>query len=159
MSLFQKLNSEGYLRDLDVNREEILLELGLGQVDPNTLDFNFVDFGALTIPKCYELAVHAVGYQEYVSGILALTLQRRKNAEAKLESILNKSIAGSSLKPTEAKAAAKGSDEYIKIARAVSALDAWEGYLQRLTKTLDQIHYLAKNKLDELKGQYNKGKV
>jgi len=118
-----------------------------------------VDFAALTIPRCYQLAFHAIGYQEYVSGVLALTLQRRKNAEAKLESILNKSISGSTMKPTEAKAAAKGSDEYIKIARAVSALEAWEDYLNRLIKTLDQIHYLAKNKLDELKGQISKGKV
>ena len=159
MSLFQKLNSEGYLRDLEVQKEVILEELGLGEIDPETLDFEYVDFSSTDIGSYYRLAVLSIRYQEYVSGILALTLQRRKNAEAKLESILNKSIANSALKPTEAKAAAKGSDEYMKVARALSAIEAWEDYLHRLTKTLDQTHYLAKNKMDELKNQYHKGHV
>lgn len=149
LTLFQELNESGFLNGLEIDKDGILEEMGLGAVRKNR--FEWEDLYSANAEDCYDIATKAVRYQEYAGEMLARTQKRRKDAEADLEESLNKSIAvNKGAKITEAKALAKGSPEYTVISKRISALSAWEDYLERFIDVLEKYHYLGKKKLDEI---------
>lgn len=154
--LFDTLNAEGHLDGLDLNKDEILRNIGLGQVVNGV--FKWSDLYAASGEDCYDTAIKAVRYQEYVAEILALTQKRRGTIEANLDRILNSTISGNKgLKITEAKALAKGSDDYVKKLEEVESLKSWEDFLKRFIDVLEKYHYLAKNRLSEIQNNFKKG--
>ena len=155
-NLFQSLNEDGYLNDLELDNDHVLLQIGLGRMINGK--FEYTDLSQTSGDHCYDLCIRAIRFQEYISRILSLTQKRKKDAEAELEEILNRALTTKrELKVTEAKAAAKGSPEYTRAARKISALSAWADYLDRLGDVLEKYHYLAKKRLDEIQSQYRKG--
>ncbi len=156
LTLFQELNEDGYLNGLEIDKDAILEQMGLGIIRNNR--FEWQDIFSATAEDCYDIATKAVRYQEYAGEMLARTQKRRKDAEADLEESLNKSITqNKGAKVTEAKAAAKGNPEYTTISKRISALTAWEDYLERFVDVLEKYHYLAKKKLDEIYQNQRKG--
>jgi len=149
IKLFQELNEDGYLEGLEIDKDFILEQVGLGIIQNGV--FRWADINVQNAEGCYDIATKCVRYQEYAGEMLSRTLKRRKDAEADSEGVLNKAItANKGAKITEAKALAKGSDEYIIISKRISALGAWEEYLKGFVDILEKYHYLAKKKLDEI---------
>ena len=147
--LFQELNEDGHLNGLEIDKDAILAQIGLGAVIGG--QFRWKDINDTDIEGCYDVATKCVRFQEYAGEYLSRTVKRRKDAEADSEGVLNKAIAANKgAKITESKALAKGSDEYIFISKKISALAAWEEYLKGFMDILEKYHYLAKKKLDEL---------
>jgi hypothetical protein len=156
-SLYQVLNEEKHLEGLELDKEEILRLMGLGRINKATNKFEWDDVFQFSQEDCYDAAVKAVRYQEYAAEVLAMTQKRRKDSEAAVDGVLNKSmVANRGMKATEARAAAKGSDEYVAISRRIASLTAWEDYLERFVDVLEKYHYLAKKRLDELNSQHRK---
>jgi hypothetical protein len=123
----------------------------LWEVRSSDSKFEYNDVFSFDAENCYDIAIKAVRYQEYAGEILAKTKKRLRDAAAEIEESLNKSITqNKGAKVTEAKALAKGSHEYTVIAKRISALEAWEDYLERFIDVLEKYHYLAKKKLDEI---------
>lgn len=156
LTLFQELNQDGHIQGLEIDKDGILEQMGLGVIQNNR--FEWQDIFSATAEDCYDIATKAVRYQEYAGEMLARTQKRRKDSEADLEESLNRSIAvNKGSKVTEAKALAKGSPEYTLISKKISALTAWEDYLERFVDVLEKYHYLAKKKLDEIYQNQRKG--
>lgn len=151
MGLFQTLNKENQLEGLELDKEDMLDTLEMGIIDRNNNEFGYIPFHEKSIGECYKIASMSIRFQEHVAEVISLTTQRERDAAAKLEEILNHSLTlNSNLKVTEAKAVAKGNAEYVRVQRMMGTLESWKDYLIRFSKTLDQIHYLSKNRIDNL---------
>lgn len=150
MKLFEELNAEGYLDGLEVDKENIMAQIGLDEVRADT-QFAYDNIFEATAEDCYDIAIKAVRYQEYIGEMLSRTQKKNKFAAADSEQVLNNVIAqNKGGKITESKAMAKGSPEYTDISKRIAALTAWEDYLERFIDVLEKYHYLAKKKLDEI---------
>lgn len=156
--LFEALNTEGHLDGLEIDKDEILEDLGFRRVTKSGL-IEYPDFSAIDLGGSYDLALQSIGYISYISEVLAVTAKRYKDSEVSLDDVFNKTLGrnANNLKVTEAKIAAKSSDEYVELSRRISSLEAWKDYLKRLIEDVEKIHYMAKSKVLEL--QNTRGKV
>lgn len=150
MSIFNSLNKEGHLDGLEIDVDNAFNSLGIGNFSKG--DFSYVDLSNINPDELEEIVIRTVGWSQYLNNVVTLTDKRRRDAETRMEAVINKLLSQSTMKVTEAKAAAKGSEAYINANYQFNTLEAYHDYLERVMSNLDKFHYIAKQKLQILQG-------
>lgn len=148
--VFQSLNEKGALEGLEVDTNAILYELGYGEIDPETYDFEAYSMTTNLNPAVYmEAASRCTAYMSYINEAMAVARHRKTKAGSQREAVYNRALAQNrNLKVTEAKSVAKATDEYLAIEETYNTVDAWLDYLSRFYDELKLIHYLMKQRAD-----------
>lgn len=140
--MFHELNEKGHLDGLELDVTGAFDTLGIGSFKNG--DFSYIDLANTTPHELYDLMPRIVGWSVYVSETMASTDKRRRDAETEMEAILNKLVATSTQKVTEAKASAKGSDKYVSASYKYNTLEVYHDYLERVLDNLEKFHYIIK---------------
>jgi len=147
-SILQEINSYDSLSVIQIDREKILNSLGI-----DLENGQFIDLSNLHIEELNELIMKSLIWMERLNEVVSTTKKIYMDLSLESDKIFNEAVRKSgSTKATDAKAAAKTSEEYLSYQKKVNLISAYVDYLERLIKNLDKIHYAVKGRLDSLRG-------
>lgn len=157
-SILEEIDRYEALAVIKIDRARILNSLGL-----DIENSRFLNLSNLGIPELNDLLMKSLTWIERVNEVLSTAKKISMDLELEGERIFNEQLRrassggdGGSVKVTDAKAAAKTSEEYVVHQRKVNLLSAYVDYLERFSKNLDKMHYAFKGRLDSMRGMEQK---
>ena len=156
--LFKRLNAKGHLDGLEFSPDEILEELGFGEINED-YSFEAYDLTAqVSALQFYEVANRTWRFAEYASQMLAAAKHKKNEIMAEQNNLYNSALKEHrNLKPTEAKAVAKASPRYMELESASASVEAWYDYIGRFYDQLKMLHYLMKDRAGVAANEEKKG--
>lgn len=147
-SVLNEINSHDSLTVIQIDRNRILNSLGI-----DLENSQFINLSNLHIEELNDLIMKSLTWMERLNEILATSKKIYMDLSLESDKVFSEAVRRSGqTKATDAKAAAKMSDDYISYQKKVNLLSAYVDYLERLVKNLDKIHYAVKGRLDSLRG-------
>ena len=142
-SILTEVNSNANLKPIWLDREKLMNSLGIDIENRKFIDLSTVDNQTLA-----DLEVKSLMWIETVNEILATTEKLEKDLELEIDTQVNRALkaAPSSTKVTEARSAAKSTDDYVRLQKGLNTVSAYAKYLSRLLDNLEKVHYTIKGR-------------
>lgn len=147
-SILSEISKYDSLSVIHIDRNRIMNSLGI-DLDNN----QFINLSGLHIEELNDLIMKSLTWMERLNEILSTAKKISMDLSLESDKVFNEAVRRSGeSRATEAKAAAKTSEEYLSYQKKVNLISSYVDYLERLLKNLDKIHYAVKGRLDSLRG-------
>lgn len=148
LSILDEIEQNDSLRVIRVDREKIMKSLGI-----DLREGQFLNLSNLHTEELNDLTMKSLTWLERLNEILSTAKKIYMDMDLETNKIFNEQVRNSGMsKATDAKAAAKTSDDYIRYQKKVNLLNAYVDYLERLVKNVEKLHYTFKARLEAIKG-------
>lgn len=147
-SILEEILSHESLEVIHIDRNRILNSLGI-----DLENSQFINLSNLHTEELNDLIMKSLTWMERLNEVLSTAKKIYMDLSLESDKVFSEAVRKSGhTKATDAKAAAKMSEEYLAYQKKVNLISAYVDYLERLVKNLDKIHYSVKGRLDALRG-------